>query len=539
MRRWRKTGLVLGVAAMLLGGTFFGRGKQAEPVVVVKAETTETTIPTDREDARDGCRMVGIRGIIKASQVSAALDRMNQIRYEACQEGVKNPDTGQPLTPSDYVALKWSSDLEYIARIRAAEASVVREHTRPNGQSWNTLTSPDGKYSWGENLAWNSEKDILLGINKWYEEKSAWTSTDSTGITSHYTNIISPSTRYVAVGQFYNTTAEYYNTIVAEFSNEKEMESTVKTQDITCIQKMEVKKSYITGSGSGNSVVLVEGQSRKLYPELTLSGSNIKGKAVVPGNYYWESSNENIVSVNSEYGYAVGKKEGSSKVTATLDDGTKYSFTVVVRKDTTILPSAAPTDTSSATPAAVTTPTPAAVTKITANDSTINLILSPSDFTYDGNKKTPTVTVLDVSNGQNKNVDAANYEIGYAPSCIEVGSYPVTVTFKGDYTGTVTKNYRINPSACTDVTAKGKKKKLNVRWLNTSGVVAGYEVQHSRKESFDGAANPKKVPAGTTSTVIKKLKKGKRYYVRVRCYKTINDETFYSDWTVVQSGRVR
>lgn len=536
MRRWKKMGFVLGAAALLFSGIFFGQERQTGSVMAVKAETTETTLPTDREDARDGCRMVGIRGIMKASQASAALDRMNQIRYEACQEGVKNPDNGQPLTTSDYVALKWSSDLEYIARIRAAEASVVREHTRPNGQSWNTLISSDGEYSWGENLAWDSEKDILVGINKWYEEKSAWTTDGDTGITSHYTNIISPSTRYVAVGQFYNTTAEYYNTIAAEFSNQKEMDSAVKTEDLTCIQKLEVKKSRITGSGSGNSIVLVEGQSRKLYPELTLSGSNTKGKAVIPGNYYWQSSNENNVSVNSEYGVAVGKKEGSSTVTATMDDGTKYSFTVVVRKDTTIFPTPAPTETP-ASPAATTAP--ATASAVAVNDNTINLILSPSEYTYDGTNKKPAVTVLDVSNGQNKNVDAANYEIEYASACSEVGSYPVTLKFKGAYTGTVTKNYSINPSPCTDVKAKGKKKKLNVSWRNTSGIVAGYEVQYSRKESFDGAANPKKVAAGTTSTVIKRLKKGKRYYVRVRCYKTIDENTFYSDWMVVQSGRVR
>lgn len=536
MKIWKKTGLVLGAAALLFGGMFFSYGKQTQPALEVKAETTEnneTTLSTDREDARDGCKMVGIRGIMRASQAAAALDRMNQIRYEACQEGVKNPDNGQPLTAKDYVALQWSSDLEYIARIRAAEASIYRGHTRPNGDSWNTLYSQNGEHSWGENLAWDSEKDILTGINKWYEEKSAWTSTETGSITSHYTNIISPSNRYVAVGQFYNTTAEYYNTIAAEFSNLKDLNTSMKTEDITCIQKLEVKKSLITGSGSGATVTLVEGQSKKIYPELVIAGTNAKGRAVIPGSYSWQSSNESVTTV-SVYGVAVGKKEGSSTVTGIMEDGTKYSFTVVVRKDTIAVPTTAPTE----TPAPTTT-TPASISAIAANDNTINLILSPSEYTYDGTDKKPAVTVLDVSNGENKNVDAANYEVGYAASCREVGSYPVTVKFKGSYEGTVTKNYTIKPSPCTDVTAKGKKKKINVSWRNTSGVVAGYEVQHSRKESFDGAANPKKVPANTTSAVIKKLKKGKRYYVRVRCYKTVNDETFYSDWTVVQSGRVR
>lgn len=74
---------------------------------------------------------VGIKGsYLAASQ--AVLDRINQIRREAYEEGVQDPrDPSKKLTMADYVPLKWSSDLEYIARIRSAEASVRRDHIRP------------------------------------------------------------------------------------------------------------------------------------------------------------------------------------------------------------------------------------------------------------------------------------------------------------------------------------------------------------------------------------------------------------------------
>ncbi len=66
-----------------------------------------------------------------------------------------NPSTGNPLTMADYVPIRWSSDLEYIARIRAAEASVTMAHTRTNGASCFEIQSPNGIRSYGEILAWN------------------------------------------------------------------------------------------------------------------------------------------------------------------------------------------------------------------------------------------------------------------------------------------------------------------------------------------------------------------------------------------------
>ena len=80
-------------------------------------------LPTDVTTASDGCILVGIEGEY-AAQVKDALDRVNEIRKEACQEGVPDPSSpNRKLKPADYVPIQWSSSLEYIARIRAAEAA--------------------------------------------------------------------------------------------------------------------------------------------------------------------------------------------------------------------------------------------------------------------------------------------------------------------------------------------------------------------------------------------------------------------------------
>ena len=79
--------------------------------------------------------LVGVKGSY-ITDVQAVLARVNAIRKEACEGRRADPrNAKKKLTPSDYVPIRWSSDLEYIARIRAAEASLVIAHTRPNGTS--------------------------------------------------------------------------------------------------------------------------------------------------------------------------------------------------------------------------------------------------------------------------------------------------------------------------------------------------------------------------------------------------------------------
>ena len=93
------------------------------------------------------------------SQAQEALDKINAIRKEACESG-NVPDLRNPsrmLAPEDYSPLKWSRDLESIARIRAAEAAVCRGflssgHYRPNNAHTFSITY-NGVPSSAENLA--------------------------------------------------------------------------------------------------------------------------------------------------------------------------------------------------------------------------------------------------------------------------------------------------------------------------------------------------------------------------------------------------
>lgn len=66
-----------------------------------------TVLPTDVSTPSENCLFLGLEGKYVV-QTQSALDRINKIRYEACQEGVINPSTGKSLTLTDYVPIRWT-----------------------------------------------------------------------------------------------------------------------------------------------------------------------------------------------------------------------------------------------------------------------------------------------------------------------------------------------------------------------------------------------------------------------------------------------
>ena len=164
------------------------------------------TIPADVTKPSANCVFIAMKGKY-VSEASAAVKRINQIRYEACKQGVKID--GRKLTLDDYVPIKWSAGLEKIARIRAAEASVTMYHSRLNGKSVFDFKYPGNGWPTSEVLAWNWSESMLMGIEQWYSEKDAYVKGTPRAVTGHYTSMINPANRYVGVGTFINKNASY------------------------------------------------------------------------------------------------------------------------------------------------------------------------------------------------------------------------------------------------------------------------------------------------------------------------------------------
>ena len=216
----------------------------------VAGAKTQTVLETNVTEASEGCTLVGVYGSYFA-QAKEALAKINEIRKEACEAGnIRDPrNSGRYLQPSDYVPLKWSSDLEYIARIRAAEAGIAFRfmdsgHDRLNEKGTFSIGS-NGITSSSEDLAYYYVKDMIEGILLWYSEKQYWVKQDFSEETRHYTSMINPKYTHVGFGGFYSEAAPYPATMAGEFSTESDLDETMMKAPEDVMQKIEVSNDYI------------------------------------------------------------------------------------------------------------------------------------------------------------------------------------------------------------------------------------------------------------------------------------------------------
>lgn len=86
---------------------------------------------------------------------------------------------------------------------------------------------------------------------------------------------------------------------------------------------------------------------------------------------------------------------------------------------------------------------------------------------------------------------------------------------------------------------KGKKS-FKVNWKKVSAA-KGYELQYSTSKKF-AKKNTKTITVkknSTTSKTVKKLKKNKKYYVRIRTFKTVGGKKIYSDWSKAKTVKTK
>lgn len=157
--------------------------------------------------------------------------------------------------------------------------------------------------------------------------------------------------------------------------------------------------------------------------------------------------------------------------------------------------------------------------------------LSKTNVTYNGKAQKPAVTVID-SNG--KKISSSNYTISYKNNK-NVGRATVTVRFKGNYSGTLTKTFDIIPKGTSISVISAKSKGIALKWKKQMTQTTGYQLQYSASSKFMGA---KSITVGKNKTAAKnisKLSAKKKYYVRIRTYKKVKingkSTNIYSGWS--------
>ncbi len=152
--------------------------------------------------------------------------------------------------------------------------------------------------------------------------------------------------------------------------------------------------------------------------------------------------------------------------------------------------------------------------------------LSKTAYAYDGKEKKPTVTVKD---SKGRTIDKRFYSVKYSDNKA-IGTAKVKLTFKDHYKGTKTVSFKINPKKTSISKVTALSKGFRIKWSKQS--YSGYQIQYAANSSFKSAKTVNVKGNKTTSKSILKLKAKKKYYVRIRTYKTVGGKNYYSDWSV-------
>ena len=163
------------------------------------------------------------------------------------------------------------------------------------------------------------------------------------------------------------------------------------------------------------------------------------------------------------------------------------------------------------------------------------LTVKVSNVTYNGKAQKPSVKVY----SGKKQLSSKYYTVSYKNNK-NVGYGTVTVKGKGSYSKTSgTAKFKINlKKPGLSSTKSTKKKTFTTTWKKTGGN-SGWQVQYSLNKKFRSGVRTVNLKSNNTKLTVRKLRSRKNYYVRIRGYKKVGKQTWYSGWSNVKSVRIR
>ena len=165
--------------------------------------------------------------------------------------------------------------------------------------------------------------------------------------------------------------------------------------------------------------------------------------------------------------------------------------------------------------------------------------LSSENYVYNGKEQKPDVVVKD---SIGKVIGGRYYTVSYQGNK-NTGIAEVKISFKDNYSGTLSKSFTIRPKSTGITKLEVKSNRLNLKWKKQKKQISGYEIQYSANKAFQGKTTKSILVkrASVSSKQIKKLKSGKKYYFRICTYKSVkvNGKTtrIPSDWSKVKVSK--
>ncbi len=165
--------------------------------------------------------------------------------------------------------------------------------------------------------------------------------------------------------------------------------------------------------------------------------------------------------------------------------------------------------------------------------------LSRTVYTYSGKAKKPSVTAVDTDG---RKIPEKYYTVTYKNNK-KVGKATAAVRFKGAYSGTVKKTFTIRPAGTSIKKRSASSGGFTVKWAKKTAQTDGYQIQYSGNAGYKGNSTGSVFvkKASTVKKSVQGLKAGKKYYVRIRTYKTVKTGgksiKIYSAWSSSSSIR--
>ena len=162
----------------------------------------------------------------------------------------------------------------------------------------------------------------------------------------------------------------------------------------------------------------------------------------------------------------------------------------------------------------------------------ISYVSKPSNAVYTGKYIKKTVKV---KSGNTTLRYGTDYTVSYSANKY-CGKAKMTIRGRNRYTGTWTRYFYIYPKRVSMQKVYPGKAKAKVCYKKASGKISGYQIRYSRYKSF------KKSKYKYTKKyryTVKRLSRRKKYYFKVRAYKTIGKKRYYGSWSKYKRVRIK
>ena len=161
--------------------------------------------------------------------------------------------------------------------------------------------------------------------------------------------------------------------------------------------------------------------------------------------------------------------------------------------------------------------------------------ITVKDVTFTGKKiKKPSVKVVC---GETELEPGEDYSLKYDKKARDIGLYMLTVKGKGRFTGSVKAPFYVVPKASEYVRMLGDDKQAARTWKLLKNI-EGYQIEFSQNKDFSDSRKAKIREPRDLAKVLKKLKAGKKTYLRVRLFARVKKKHHYSDWSKVKTVKI-